>query len=97
MKITIERMHCPQCTDGTSFEVLRHRPGKVNNRTTLRCVGCGHVFGVTEPKDKEFVGLDLDEMDAIIEGNIKITDPRLRDGVYGVVIDTMTTLMEKNT
>ena len=45
----------------------------------------------------EFVGLDLDEMDSIINGNITITDPRLRDGVYGVVLDTINTLMEKNT
>jgi hypothetical protein len=45
---------------------------------------------------QEFVGLDLAEMDKIINGNITITDPRLRDGVYAVVLDTMTTLMEKN-
>lgn len=50
----------------------------------------------TTPPQREWVGLDLDEMDAIINGNIKITDSRLRDGVYGVVLDTMTTLMEKN-
>jgi hypothetical protein len=43
-----------------------------------------------------WVGLDLKEMDEIIDGNITITDSRLRDGVYGVVLDTMTTLMEKN-
>lgn len=45
---------------------------------------------------QNWVGLDLEEMDKIIDGNIKITDPRLRDGVYGVVLDTMTTLMERN-
>ena len=43
-----------------------------------------------------FVGLDLQEMDEIINGNLTITDPNLRDGVYGVVLDTITTLMEKN-
>lgn len=43
-----------------------------------------------------WVGLDLKEMDEIIDGNITITDSRLRDGVYAVVLDTMTTLMEKN-
>lgn len=43
-----------------------------------------------------FVALDLKEMDEIIDGNIKITDSRLRDGVYGVVLDTMTALMDKN-
>jgi len=52
------------------------------------------------PKDyrlpKPWVGLDLAEMDAIIDGNMTITDSKLRDAVYAVVIDTMTTLMEKN-
>jgi len=53
------------------------------------------------PKDyrlpkREWVGLDLSEMDAIIDGNMTITDSKLRDAVYAVVIDTMTTLMEKN-
>lgn len=43
-----------------------------------------------------WVGLDLKEMDEIIDGNITITDSRLRDGVYAVVLDTMTTLMNKN-
>ena len=45
---------------------------------------------------KEFVGLTLAEMDKLIDGNITITDPRLRDAVYAVVLDTMHTLMEKN-
>ena len=45
---------------------------------------------------REWVGLDLAEMDAIIDGNMAITDSKLRDAVYAVVIDTMTTLMEKN-
>lgn len=45
---------------------------------------------------REFMGLDLEEMDEIINGNIKITDSRLRDGVYGVVLDTITALMDKN-
>ena len=53
------------------------------------------------PKDyrlpkREWVGLDLAEMDDIIDGNMTITDSKLRDAVYAVVIDTMTTLMEKN-
>lgn len=42
------------------------------------------------------VGLELYEMDAIIEGNITITDPKLRDAVYAVILDTMHTVMEKN-
>ena len=45
---------------------------------------------------REWVGLSLAEMDAIIDGNMTITDSKLRDAVYAVVIDTMTTLMEKN-
>jgi hypothetical protein len=45
---------------------------------------------------REWVGLDLAEMDAIIDGNMAIFDSKLRDAVYAVVIDTMTTLMEKN-
>ena len=44
----------------------------------------------------EWVGLALSEMDAIIDGNMRIEDTKLRDAVYAVVIDTMTTLMEKN-
>lgn len=95
MQITIEKMHCPQCTERTVFEVLRYCHGKLNNRTTLRCVGCGHVFGIAA--SKEFIELEMAEMDAIIDSNITITDPRLRDGVYGVVIDTMMALREKNT
>ncbi len=42
------------------------------------------------------VGLELHEMDAIIDGNMTITDSKLRDAVYAVVLDTMHTVMEKN-
>jgi hypothetical protein len=52
------------------------------------------VFGITA--SKEFIELEMAEMDAIIDSNITITDPRLRDGVYGVVIATMMALREKN-
>jgi hypothetical protein len=45
---------------------------------------------------REWVGLDLAEMDAIIDGNMAIFDSKLRDAIYAVMIDTMTTLMEKN-
>lgn len=96
MKLTITeyKATCEQCRK-TAFEVLRYRPGPVNNRITLRCVGCGHVFGMVIPKG-EFVGLELQEMDEIIDGNVTITDSKLRDGAYGIVLDTMTVLMEKN-
>ncbi len=50
-----------------------------------------------EPEPREWVGLELSEMDEIIDGNMTITDSKLRDAVYAVVLDTMTTLMEKNT
>ena len=36
-------------------------------------------------------------MVTVRQAAITITDSRLRDGVYGVVLDTITTLMEKNT
>ena len=51
----------------------------------------------TYPIRREFVGLDLPEIEEIVEGNLTITSPHLRDAVYGVVLDTVTTLMEKNT
>ncbi len=44
----------------------------------------------------ESIGLELHEMDAIIDGNITITDSKLRDAIYAVVLDTMHTVMEKN-
>jgi hypothetical protein len=53
------------------------------------------VFGIVA--SKEFIELEMAEMDAIIDNNIAITDPRLRDGVYEVVIATMMALREKNT
>ena len=45
---------------------------------------------------RAWIGLTLEEMDAVIDGNMTITDSKLRDAVYAVVLDTMTTLMEKN-
>jgi hypothetical protein len=45
---------------------------------------------------REWIGLSLAEIDAIIDGNMTITDSKLHDAVYAVVLDTMTTLMEKN-
>lgn len=47
-------------------------------------------------KRTDWVGLKLNEMDEIIDGNIKITENNLRDCFYAVIIDTMHTLMEKN-
>lgn len=47
-------------------------------------------------KRTDWVGLELNEMDEIIDGNIKITENGLRDCFYAVIIDTMHTLMEKN-
>jgi hypothetical protein len=45
---------------------------------------------------REWVGLTLEEIDAVIDGNMTITDSKLHDAVYAVVLDTITTLMEKN-
>lgn len=50
-----------------------------------------------ETKYEKWVGLDLEEIDAAIAGNITITDPNLRDGVYGAIVDLELLLKEKNT
>ena len=47
-------------------------------------------------KRYEWVGLTLQQIDEIIGGNITITDHRLRDAIYAVVVDTEHTLMEVN-
>jgi len=46
--LTEYKLKCPQCGAHT-FEVLRFRPGPVNNRISLRCTSCSHVFGFTQP------------------------------------------------
>lgn len=49
----------------------------------------------------EFVGLTFEEVEEIIKNNIKnnikITDPRLYEGVFGVAVDIEMALKEKNT
>jgi hypothetical protein len=50
-----------------------------------------------ETKYEKWVGLTLEEIDAAIAGNITITDPNLRDGVYGAIVDIELLLKEKNT
>lgn len=50
-----------------------------------------------ETKYERFVGLTLEEIDEAIAGNITITDPNLRDGVYGAIVDIELLLKEKNT
>jgi hypothetical protein len=50
-----------------------------------------------ETKYEKWVGLDLEEIDEAIAGNITITDPNLRDGVYGAIVDLELLLKEKNT
>lgn len=57
-------------------------------------------------KRTDWIGLDLHEMDEIIDGNTEIEElssaeklllqSELREVLYAVIIDTMTTLMEKN-
>jgi hypothetical protein len=50
-----------------------------------------------EMKYERWIGLDLEEMDDAIASNVRITDPNLRDGVYGAIIDLELLLKEKNT
>jgi hypothetical protein len=63
------------------------------------CAHCKVKYSDTKkaPSTKrEWVGLDLAEMDVIIDGNMAITDSKLRDAVYAVVMDTVATLKGKN-
>lgn len=46
--------------------------------------------------NKNWIELDPKEIDIIINNNLQITDHRLRDAVYGVVLDVMFAVMEKN-
>lgn len=50
-----------------------------------------------EAKYEKWVGLTLEEIDEAIAGNITITDPNLRDGVYGAIVDIELLLKDKNT
>ena len=45
----------------------------------------------------QWVGLTDEEVDAVVNGNITITDSRLADAVYGVVLSCEAKLKEKNT
>jgi hypothetical protein len=63
------------------------------------CAHCKVHYSATKktpPAKRGWVGLDLAEMDVIIDGNMAITDSKLRDAVYAVVMDTVTTLKGKN-
>ena len=44
----------------------------------------------------EFVGLELEEIDEIIAANMMITDQRLYEGVFNIVVDIELALKEKN-
>lgn len=57
-----------------------------------------HVRLMNEVKSlrREPVGLELYEIDAIIDDNITITDSKLRDAVYAVALDIMHTVLDKN-
>lgn len=50
-----------------------------------------------ETKYEKWVGLTLEEIDEAIAGNITITNPNLRDGVYGAIVDLELLLKDKNT
>ncbi len=49
-----------------------------------------------EMKYEKWIGLDLEEIDDAIASNVRITDPNLRDGVYGAIVDIELLLKEKN-
>lgn len=49
-----------------------------------------------ETKWEKWIGLDLEEIDDAIASNVRITDPNLRDGVYGAIVDIELLLKEKN-
>lgn len=46
---------------------------------------------------KQWAALTLEEIEDIIKGNVTITDSRLYEGVYAVVVDIEVALKEKNT
>ena len=50
-----------------------------------------------EPTYIKFKGLTLEEIEGCIKGNVNITDPNLRDGIIGAILDAEILLMEKNT
>lgn len=77
-------------------EYILYLWGKVNHNqsVTEQIIEFAHI--VEYDIGKPFIGLDLDEMDDIIDGNMTITDSRLRDGVYGILIDAVTLMFEKN-
>jgi len=53
------------------------------------------AFQTTEPQ-REWIGLTDEEIDACVHENMTISDSRLRDAVYGVVLSTEAKLKEKN-
>ena len=55
------------------------------------CPRCGHVCS-----HRPWVDLTDEEMDTAVNSNITITDSRLRDGVFGVMLDTAALLKERN-
>lgn len=57
------------------------------------------VEGEELPDNKyhDFIGLTHKEMGECIDRNMTITDHRLRDAVYAVIVDVEMTLVEKNT
>lgn len=71
--------------------------GKVNHEQSVTDQIIEYAQIIEEDFGKPFLGLDLDEMDQIIDSNMTITDRRLRDGIYAILIDAITLMMEKNT
>ena len=70
--------------------------GRPDGRRDRKKGEAAEMSDLEEKNARTPVGLELHEMDAIIDDNITITDPKLRDAVYAVVIDTMYTVLDKN-
>ena len=70
------------------------RPGKLALPHIQRSTPCATRTGDPKATTEQTGGCN---MVTVRQAAITITDSRLRDGVYGVVLDTITTLMEKNT
>lgn len=77
------------------------KANRANGNGRLRNAGdCSGDKGwsemIYENEYLDWNGLSLKEIDEIIDGNMTITDHRLRDAIYAIIVDVETTLLEKN-
>ena len=54
------------------------------------------VVRLQKASQRPWVDMTDEEMDTAVNSNITITDSRLRDGVFGVMLDTAALLKERN-